>query len=121
MTSRYRALMAITFADLARVFVLDDTTFPKAGTHSVGVQRQCCGPPGKKANCQAAVNLHYVGQAGHVPLALRLFLPEGWLEDPARLDKAGVPKNERRARSKDGIALELYPTKFAPRESCPLR
>ena len=56
-----------------------------------------------------------------MPLALRLFLPEGWLEDPARLDKAGVPKNERRARSKDGIALELYPTKFAPRESCPLR
>ncbi len=39
---RYRALVAKSFADPAGVFVLDDTTFPKAG---------------------------------HVPLALRLFLP----------------------------------------------
>ena len=105
--SRYRALMAKSFADAAGVFVLDDTTFPKAGTHSVGVQRQYCGALGKKANCQAAVSLHYVGKAGHVPLGLRLFLPESWLEAPARLDKAGVPVGERRAISKGEIALEL--------------
>ena len=104
---RYRALMAATFADPAGVFVLDDTTFPKAGTHSVGVQRQYCGALGKKANCQAAVSLHYVGGQGHVPLALRLFLPESWLEAPARLDKAGVPAGERRALTKGEIALEL--------------
>jgi SRSO17 transposase len=104
---RYRALMAKTFADPAGVFVLDDTTFPKAGSHSVGVQRQYCGALGKKANCQAAVSLHYVGAKGHVPLALRLFLPESWLEAPARLDKAGVPTDERRALTKGEIALEL--------------
>ncbi len=104
---RYRALMAKSFADRAGVFVLDDTTFPKAGTHSVGVQRQYCGALGKKANCQAAVSLHYVGKAGHVPLGLRLFLPESWLEAPARLDKAGVPEDQRRALSKGEIALEL--------------
>ena len=104
---RYRALMAKTFADRAGVFVLDDTTFPKAGTHSVGVQRQYCGALGKKANCQAAVSLHYVGAKGHVPLGLRLFLPDVWLETPARLDKAGVPEGERRPLSKGEIALEL--------------
>ena len=104
---RYRALLARTFADRAGVFVLDDTTFPKAGTHSVGVQRQYCGALGKKANCQAAVSLHYVGAQGHVPLGLRLFLPGVWLEAPARLDKAGVPEGERRALSKGQIALEL--------------
>ena len=107
MGQRYRALLAKTFADPAGVFVLDDTTFPKAGTHSVGVQRQYCGALGKKANCQAAVSLHSVGKAGHVPLALRLFLPALWLETPARLDKAGVPERERRALTKGEIALEL--------------
>ena len=30
---RYRALLAGAFADSAGVFVLDDTTFPEAGTH----------------------------------------------------------------------------------------
>ena len=105
---RYRALMAGSFADPAGIFVLDDTTFPKAGTHSVGVQRQYCGALGKKANCQAAVSLHYVGAKGHVPLGLRLFLPESWLEAPARLDKAGVPEAQRRALTKGEIALELF-------------
>ena len=107
---RYRALMAGFFVDPAGVFVLDDTTFPKAGTRSAGVQRQYCGALGKKANCQAAVSLHYVSQAGHVPLGLRLFLPEVWLQTTARLDEAGVPAHERRALSKGEIALELLDT-----------
>ena len=107
LASRYRAMMAGTFADPAGVFVLDDTTFPKAGTHSVGVQRQYCGALGKKANCQAAVSLHYVGKTGHMPLGLRLFLPGSWLEAPGRLDKAGVPESERRALTKGEIALGL--------------
>src|ERR1700710_1783347 len=38
---------------------------------------------------------------------MRLFLPQAWLEDPARLEKAGVPEAARRALSKGEIALEL--------------
>jgi SRSO17 transposase len=30
--------------------VIDDAALPKKGALSVGVARQCCGQPGKKAN-----------------------------------------------------------------------
>jgi SRSO17 transposase len=103
----YRAVMAEALAEPDGVFLIDDTTFPKAGRHSVGVQRQYCGALGKKANCQCAVSVHYAAAQGHGPLAMRLFLPTTWLEDPARLEKAGVPPEERRALSKGEIALEL--------------
>ena len=104
---RYRAVMATKFADPAGIFVIDDTTFPKQGTHSVGVQRQYCGALGKKANCQCAVSVHYVAPKGHYPLDMRLYLPESWLGDPKRLDKAKVPENQRRSLTKGQIALEL--------------
>jgi SRSO17 transposase len=104
---RYRGVMAETFADPRGLFVIDDTSFPKQGRHSVAVQRQYCGALGKRANCQVAPSVHYVAPKGHCPLAMRLYLPESWLGDPKRLDKAGVPEAERRPLSKPQIALEL--------------
>ena len=38
---------------------------------------------------------------------MRLYLPPAWLNDPARLDRAGVPPEERRDLTKGQIALEL--------------
>src|SRR5262245_18371159 len=67
---RYRSLMAGAFASPEAVFLLDDVFFPKLAWHSVGVQRQYCGALGKKANCQVAVSVHYVGPGGHYPLGL---------------------------------------------------
>src|SRR3954453_22431837 len=104
---RYRARMAQTFASPEGIFVIDDTSFPKQGKHSAGVQRQYCGALGKRANCQCAASVHYVAPKGHYPLAMRLYLPESWLNDPARLDNAGVPQEHRRQLSKGQIALEL--------------
>src|SRR3954452_21155307 len=107
---RYRAVLARTFADPAGIFVIDDTSFPKQGKHSVGVQRQYCGALGKKANCQVAPSVHYVSPTGHYPLATRLFLPDCWIEDEGRLEEAGVPKESRESKSKGEIALELLDT-----------
>ena len=99
--------MAGPFASPRGIFVIDDTGFPKQGKHSVGVQHQYCGQLGKKANCQVAVTVHYVSPEGHFPAALRLYLPKSWTGSPERLERAGVPEEYRRARTKGQIALEL--------------
>ncbi len=104
---RYRALMASLFASPDGLFVIDDTGFPKQGKHSVGVQRQYCGAAGKKTNCQVAVSVHYVAPAAHFPAAIRLYLPETWTQDEARLDEAKVPPDHRKFKTKIQIALEL--------------
>ena len=103
----YRSTLAQSFASPAGIFVVDDTGLPKQGKHSVGVGHQYCGALGKQANCQVATSLHYVGARGHFPLAMRLYLPKTWIEDPERLDKAGVPAEARRMLTKGPIALEL--------------
>jgi SRSO17 transposase len=104
---RYRARLAEACASPQGIFLFDDVSLPKQGSHSVGVQRQYCGALGKKANCQVLVSVHYVSPTGHYPLDLRLYLPDQWLAEPDRLDQAGVPPQERRPLTKAQIALEL--------------
>ena len=105
--TRYRALMAEHFGSPEGVFVFDDTSFPKRGSHSVGVSHQYCGALGKRANCQVAVTLHYTSPRGHFPLAVRLHLPESWTADDKRMTAAGVPEVFRAHKTKPQIALEL--------------
>jgi SRSO17 transposase len=73
-------------------WVVDDTGFPKQGKHSVGVARQYCGQIGKRDNCQVAVSLSVSTWGASLPMAWRLYLPEGWCEDSERSRQAGVPE-----------------------------
>jgi SRSO17 transposase len=86
-------------------WIIDDTAFPKKGTHSVGVARQYCGQLGKQDNCQVAVSLSLANAYVSLPVAYRLYLPEAWAEDAARRKKAGVPA-EITFKTKPEIALD---------------
>ena len=87
------------------VLVIDDTAIPKKGTHSVGVAAQYASALGKTANCQTLVSLTLARGEVPVMLSLRLFLPESWTSNRARLERGGVPAEERTARTKPEIAL----------------
>ena len=89
-----------------QAWLIDETSFPKAGSESVGVARQYCGALGKTANCQVAVSLHLCTPRLSCPVAWRLYLPREWAEDPERREKVKIPK-EVNYRSKNGLALEL--------------
>ncbi len=72
-------------------WIIDDTTFPKKGTHSVGVARQYCGARGRPENCQTAVTLSLANAFASVPAAFRLYLPQEWARSRSRRKECGVP------------------------------
>ena len=88
------------------VWMIDETSFPKAGDASVGVARQYCGALGKVANCQVAVSLHWSTCEASCPLAWRLYLPQSWLATPERRAEGKIPDGLS-YRSKNELALEL--------------
>lgn len=94
------ALQADKLVGAADAFlVIDDTSLPKKGNHSVGVAPQYASMLGKRANCQTLVSLTLARDEVPVAVGLRLFLPESWTGDPSRMAKAGVPEPFHDARS----------------------
>src|ERR671939_110208 len=85
--------------------IIEDTSFPKKGRHSVGVTRQYCGQLGKQDNCQVAVSLSLANSEASLPVAYRLYLPQDWAVDPVRRAKAGVPESIT-FQTKPEIALD---------------
>jgi len=73
------------------IIAFDPSSFPKRGTHSVGVKRQWCGHRGKVDNCQVGVFMGYVSQHDHVLLDFRLSLPKEWARDEQRRQACHVP------------------------------
>ena len=85
-------------------WIVDDTSFPKKGIHSVGVARQYCGQLGKQENCRVAVSVSLATEQSSIPATFQLYLPEIWANDAKRRKQAGVPR-EIRFQTKPEMAL----------------
>src|SRR6266478_2069272 len=88
------------------IITFDPSSFPKRGTHSVGVKRQWCGHRGKVDNCQVGVFMGYVSRHDHALLDFRLSLPEDWARDEHRRQVCHVPL-EVRYQTRQGQCLEM--------------
>ncbi len=88
--------------------LIDETSFPKRGDKTAGVQRQYCGATGKIDNCVVTVGLGYADLRGQFRCTLdhRLFLPESWSDDRSRCREANIPE-ELTHRPKWRIALDM--------------
>jgi SRSO17 transposase len=90
-----RGYVVDELGDPGAVLILDDTGDLKAGTHTVGVQRQYTGTAGRIENAQVAVFLAYASRHGYTLIDREVYLPRCWTDDPARLAAAGVPASVR--------------------------
>lgn len=86
----WRRLRAVT-PERTGILILDETSFPKTGPHSVGVARQYCGALGKVANCQVAVTAALWTGLRAWPMGAALYLPAAWTTDVARRAAARIP------------------------------
>src|SRR5437763_13993290 len=89
---RNRVLPAMQKQGPVVAWIVDDTGFPKKGTHSVGVARQYCGQVVKQDNCRVAVSLSLATWSSSLPIAYRLYLRKEWAEDAKRREQTAVPK-----------------------------
>ena len=71
--------------------IFDETSDPKKGDKTPGVQKQWCGRLGKTENCLVTVHLGYAENDFHCLLDGALFLPESWAADRERCREAGIP------------------------------
>lgn len=98
----HRPLIGVLVGQVAKrlglpdgIIAFDPSSFPKRGTHSVGVKRQWCGHRGKIDNCQVGVFMGYVSGQEHALLDFRLSLPQEWARDEQRRQECHVPKEVR--------------------------
>ena len=90
-----------------RGLLIDESGIAKQGVTSVGVARQYCGALGKVDNCQMGVFLAYSVHMQATLIDRRLYLPKAWIDDPARCEKAGIPKAFQVFRTKAELALDM--------------
>ena len=87
--------------------LIDESGFAKQGKGSVGVARQWLGRLGKVDNGQVAVFGVLANGKYATPIDVHMYLPEQWIDAPKRCDAAGIPKEDRKFRTKPELGLEI--------------
>lgn len=88
-------------------FIVDESSHLKKGKKSVGVARQYAGVAGKVDNCQVAVYGSLCNGENATLIDTSLFLPQKWIDDKKRCDKAHIPESERIFETKPEKALSM--------------
>jgi len=90
------------------IIVFDPSAFEKDGKLSAGVARQWLGRFGKVDNGQVGTFMAYVTRKEHVLVNAKLFIPQEWNDDPARCERAHIPKEEyRKHKTRHQHCLEM--------------
>jgi SRSO17 transposase len=106
-----RSYVLEQLGDHEPIVVIDETSFPKRGDKSAGVQVQYCGTTGQVENCQVGVFLAYVTACGHTLIDRELYLPLDWCEDRERCQAAGTPESVR-FQTKPELARQMLERLF---------
>ena len=111
----HRPLIEVLVPQVARrlgqpdgIIAFDPSSFPKRGTHSVGVKRQWCSHRGKVDNCQVGVFMGYVSRHDHALLDFRLCLPQEWARDEQRRQECHVPEDVSYRSRHDQLSLSRF-------------
>ncbi|MET9672805.1 transposase [Streptomyces sp. NPDC006482] len=75
-----------------QAWVVRPMPIPKAGEHSVGVDRRFDPERGQVFHGQQAFGVWFASDELSVPVNWRLFLPDPWVNDRTRRDRAEVPQ-----------------------------
>ncbi|MET9437338.1 transposase [Streptomyces sp. NPDC006551] len=75
-----------------QAWVVRSMPIPKAGEHSVGVDRRFDPERGQVVQGQQAFGVWFAAEELSVPVNWRLFLPDPWVKDRTRRDRADVPE-----------------------------
>jgi SRSO17 transposase len=107
MRDRLLEIVATEHAGPHTIGIIDETSDPKKGDKTPGVQKQWCGRLGKTENCLVTVHLGFANGDFHCLVDGDLYLPKSWDADRDRCREAGIP-DDVVYRAKWKIALELY-------------
>ncbi|MEU2737318.1 transposase [Streptomyces sp. NPDC007095] len=86
-------------------WIVETLAVPKAGKHSVGVERQFATGLGRVTNCQQSSGIWLASQEASCPVDWQLALPARWVACPEQRRRAAIPDHVR-ARTPVQCAVE---------------